>query len=111
MVAVPILLIIFGFVGFIVKWAMDHEQEKLRIQSGQASRDTLTESDLRRLISEAVDEAVEPLRARLDRLDGGAADEEPARLSTGSSARLDVFESDEEDIEAPASARSRRRAH
>ncbi|MEZ4700157.1 MAG: hypothetical protein R2834_07485 [Rhodothermales bacterium] len=112
MVAIPILLVIFGFVGFIVKWAMDHEQEKLRIKAGQASQDTLTESDLRGLIREVVEEAIEPLRERLDRLESGSgeAPEDPvAELpEAGRSGRLDVFET-EEDVEEPASSRPRHR--
>lgn len=105
MIPIGILLVIFGFVGFIVKWAMEHEQEKLRIKAGHAaaSSDALTESELRRLIREAVDDAVTPLRERLDRLEGI---EEPGRaLSSG---RIDLGE-DEDPFEEPEPARSRRR--
>ena len=98
MVVIPILLIIFGFVGFIVKWAMDHEQEKLRLKYGQPAGNTLTESELKRMIQEAVDEAVEPLWERLDQISPDTADsfERPA------SRLLDAMDENEQEDEQPA---------
>ncbi|MDZ4698740.1 MAG: hypothetical protein SH809_03445 [Rhodothermales bacterium] len=98
MAAIPILLIIFGFVGFIVKWAMDHEQEKLRIKNGQSSGNTLTESELKRLIQQAVDEAVEPLWERLDRISPETAE----AFERPSPRLLDSFSEQEDEEEQPA---------
>ncbi len=112
MVAIPILLVIFGFVGFIVKWAMDHEQEKLRIMAGKANQDTMTESELQRMIEEAVEEAVAPLHARLARLEG---DEAPAPLLSAEPRRLldldpEAIEFDDEADRRTRSARTRSRS-
>jgi hypothetical protein len=104
MIAIPILLVIFGFVGFIVKWAMDHEQEKLRIKAGLSNRESLTESELRRMIQEAVDEAVAPLRSRLDRL----APEPDSPIGEEPSLRV-IDEIDESEAPEEVASRSRRR--
>ena len=64
-----LLAIIFGFVIVIVKMAMDHEKEKLRLKAGTRSDNSLRESELKALIREAVEEANAPLLARVERLE------------------------------------------
>ncbi len=98
MVAIPILLIIFGFVGFIVKWAMDHEQEKLRLKYGQPAGNTLTESELKRMIQAAVNEAVEPLWDRLDQISPETAD----TFERPSTRLLDLPAEEEREDDLPA---------
>ena len=86
--AIPILAIIFGFVFFIVKMAMDHERAKLSLKAG--SENSLTSSELKSMIESAVQEAVAPLEKRLDELTGEA----PAALPEGPK-RIDLDQFDE----------------
>lgn len=64
MSSVLIVLIVFGFVAFIVKMGLEHDRE-----SKSAPENSLTTSELRRMITESVDEATFEITRRLDRLE------------------------------------------
>jgi hypothetical protein len=72
------LLIIFGSVVFImvcvtfmVRWGIDLEREKIRAKHGTPGANSLTSSELRSLIGEAVASATDPLRERIEQLESG----------------------------------------
>jgi hypothetical protein len=58
---------IMAFVAVISKWAFEHEREKLRLKGG--GQQSMTTSELRALIQEAVGAATEPLEERLGRIE------------------------------------------
>jgi hypothetical protein len=65
MSAVLIVMIVFSFVAFIVKMGLDHDRATKSIPDN-----SVTASELRRLIAESVNEATADLQKRLDRLEG-----------------------------------------
>ena len=65
MAPVLIVLIVFSFVAFIVKMGLDHEREK-RSLDVSSTQNSLTTSELRRMIRDAVDDANQDLKKRLD---------------------------------------------
>lgn len=77
MSAVLIVLIVFSFVTFIVKMSLDHERQKQALKG--RSDNSLTTSELRRLIGDAVDESQRDLHHRIDSLEKrlGPANERP----------------------------------
>lgn len=81
MVAVLILAIIFGFVGFIVKMGLDHKNAML-MQHGGGGENSLPVSELKALIREAVDEAMEPLEERLEALETRVDEQEAYQLKS-----------------------------
>lgn len=68
MSGVLIVLIVFSFVAFIVKMGLDHEREK-RLLDPSSSGNSLTTSELRRMIRDSVDDANADLKKRLDTLE------------------------------------------
>jgi len=79
MTPVLIVALVFTFVIIVTRMGMEHEKEKIRLKSGVTTDKSLVMSELRQLIREAVEEANEPLVARvkaieseLDRLNGHA---------------------------------------
>lgn len=71
---VIIVAIVFGAMSAIVKMSLDHAKWKYanrhRVLPGEAdARESLTTSELRLLIQEAVEEANRPLSHRLDEIE------------------------------------------
>lgn len=70
---VLIVAIVFGACSAIVKMSLDHAKwryaNKHRIVTEADSRDSLTSSELRLLIQDAVEQANKPLQARIDELE------------------------------------------
>jgi hypothetical protein len=64
MSAVLIVLIVFGFVALIVKMGLEHDR-----QNKSAPDNSLTTSELRRMIAESVEDATIDLRDRMDRME------------------------------------------
>ncbi len=67
MSSVIIVLIVFSFTAFIVKMGLDHEREKRTLP--RASDNSMTASELRRMIQEAVEDANHDMKQRLDTLE------------------------------------------
>jgi hypothetical protein len=86
MVAVLILAIIFGFVGFIVKMGLDHKNARL-MQHGGGGENSLRVSELQGLIREAVEEATAPLEERQEALET-RVDEQEAYQHTATTETL-----------------------
>ena len=110
--AIPILAIIFGFVLFVVKLAMDHERAKLSIKAG--SDNSMTTSELKAMIEQAVQDAVAPLEKRIEELSGDSGDsvtdsDESVKELPAAEARLDLDELDDFAEEKPAAVQSRQR--
>jgi len=106
MMAIPILAIIFGFVFFIVKMAMDHERAKLSLKAGGDK--SMTTSELKALIEEAVQNAVAPLEKRIEELASGSVSDVQELPEAESFLDLDEF--DEQTEEEAESTRSKQRA-
>lgn len=68
MSGVLIVLIVFTFTAFIVKMGLDHEREKRSFRPSN-SNNSLTTSELKQLIRDAVDDANVDLQRRLDTLE------------------------------------------
>ncbi|MEZ4700158.1 MAG: hypothetical protein R2834_07490 [Rhodothermales bacterium] len=70
---VLIIAIIFGACSAIVKMSLDHAKwkyaNKHRLGGGSDAGDSLTSSELRLLIQDAVEQANAPLQARIDELE------------------------------------------
>jgi len=62
---VLIVLIVFTSVLALIKMSLDHKSKTLMAQQGDGG--SLGTSELKQLIREAVDEAIEPIIERLDR--------------------------------------------
>jgi hypothetical protein len=93
MSSVLIVLIVFGFVAFIVKLGLEHEKEK-RLHGAASADRALTTSELRRMIQDAVEDANSDFTKRLDALEkrlGRAPDRPqiPERFEEESGARPD----------------------
>ena len=82
---------------------------KYAAQARSGSGDGLRASELRRLIHDAVEEAVEPLHERIDSLEArlGAGGSEPARLDPA--VLSDALDDPEADHDDPAVVRRRSR--
>lgn len=114
LIAIPILAVIFSFVLVIAKMAMNHEREKLKMKAGTVKDNSLTTSELKGMLAEAVEEAVAPLEARLAELE---EKQQPAveEMETdqvvlpdhAGSLNLDDIESLREEPPAPARQRVR----
>jgi len=90
MMAIPILAIIFGFVFIIVKMAMDHERAKLSIKAGRDN--SMTTSELKAMIEQAVQDAVAPLEKRIEELSGGPGERVEALPEAQKRLELDDFD-------------------
>ncbi|MDZ4698739.1 MAG: hypothetical protein SH809_03440 [Rhodothermales bacterium] len=70
-----IVAIVFGTLLAMTKMSIDHARWKLsnrqrpELPAGSASGDSLTTSELRQLIEQAVEHANQPLRQRIDELE------------------------------------------
>lgn len=70
-------LFAFSFIYLTIKMILDYKKSKLNQSSGEADR-SLEMSELKALIREAVEEAQEPLFARLEALEGRRPELPPA---------------------------------
>lgn len=109
LIAIPILAVIFGFVLFVFKMAMNHEQDKLKLKSG-ISDNSLTTGELKGMLTEAVQEAFAPLEVRIEALErkqlpAAEADVDPVLPDHAGSLNLDDIESLRE--EPPVAVRQR----
>lgn len=113
LIAIPILAVIFGFVLIIAKMAMNHEREKLKMKAGTVKDNSLTTSELKGMLAEAVQEAVAPLEVRLARLEEKHLPEEAIETDPvvlpdhAGSLNLDDIESLREEPPAPVRQRVR----
>ena len=69
MTGVFIVLIVMSFVALIVRWGMDHEMKTKQLKHGKGADNSLRLSELNEMIRNAVEEANEPLHARIAELE------------------------------------------
>ena len=103
-----ILAIIFGFVFMIVKMGMDHERAKLKLKEG-VGENSMTTSELKSLIDEAVQDAIAPLERRIEELASGSR--LPSNALPEASRRLNLDEWEEVEEDDAVSQPVKRRTH
>ncbi len=108
---VAILAIFVLLPAIITQAVVRSKRAKYEAEARIGSGDGLRASELQRLIREAVEDAVEPLHARLDALEGGTPDPSPRPAGRLDPAVLaDTLEVDEVDEDEPAAVRRRARS-
>lgn len=65
---ISIILIVFAFAGFAIKWDHDFKLRREQIRAGEEGS-SLGASELKGLIQEAMHDAVAPLEERMDRME------------------------------------------
>jgi hypothetical protein len=83
MSAVLIVLIVFTFIFLVTKMKLEHSRERDRLPPSSYGDASLTTSELRAMIKEAVAEAQEPLEERFEELERRIEQIDRPRLGSG----------------------------
>ncbi|MDE2997012.1 MAG: hypothetical protein OXT73_09810 [Bacteroidota bacterium] len=101
MIAALIVGLAFGSSLLFIKMILDYNRDKMLAQGNSRAQlnegETLRVSELREMIQEAVTDAVAPLEARMDELEGLSLPEAPSRKALPQDTRPGTQDSEEND--------------
>ncbi len=107
---VAIIAIFVVLPAIIVQAVVRVKRAKYEAQAPTGASDGLRASELQRLIREAVEDAVEPLHARLDALDVGAPEDAPESGRLDPAVLSDALDAEFDDPDEVAAVRRRARS-
>lgn len=84
-----IVFIVFGCIVAVVKLALDYARDKQRVRASEGSGSSLTTSELKALMQEAVEDALDE---RFGRLERRLEEMQEPRLIPASSEEMDLTE-------------------